>query len=76
MGECDLSGEERVVARDVGLRIACSMLKLDIHAGPELLDVEGARSPVDAELLANGTRIVRTEGWVSHFMPLFRRFSR
>ena len=44
------------------------MLQLDVHADSELLDVERARSPVDAELLADGTRIVRGEGWVSHLM--------
>src|SRR6186997_578386 len=70
MGECDPAAEDRVVARHVGIRIPRPVLELDLHAGPELLDVERARGPVDAELLADGTRIVRRERLVSHSCSL------
>src|SRR5512132_2952317 len=70
MGECDLASEKRIVARDVGIRVPCPMLELDVHAGPELLNVERARGPVDAELLADGTSVVRGEVLVSHPMYL------
>jgi hypothetical protein len=42
------------------------VLELDVHAGSELLDVERARGPVDAELFADGTRLVCGEALVSH----------
>jgi len=63
MGERDLAGEKRIVVRDVGIRVTCSVLKIDVHTGPELLDAERTRGPVDAQVLSGGTRIVRGEGW-------------
>src|SRR5205809_7246948 len=45
--ERDLAGDDRVVAGHVGLRVVGAVLELDVHAGPELREVESA--PVDPD---------------------------
>jgi hypothetical protein len=42
VSQCDLAGDERVVARDVRGGIVEPVLELDVHSPPELVDVEGA----------------------------------
>lgn len=49
----DLPGDYRVVTCHVGRRIVRSVLELDIHSGPELLDVERRLLPVDTDPLAH-----------------------
>jgi hypothetical protein len=49
--ERDLAGEDRVVVGHVRLRIVGSVLELDVHAGPELLEVEA--TPIDADRVAD-----------------------
>src|SRR5204863_5422780 len=49
------------------------VLELDVHAFPELLDVERRARPVDADLLARVSRLLRGEALTcAHGVPLKR----
>jgi hypothetical protein len=63
--ERDLAGDDRVVAGHVRLRVVRAVLELDVHAGPELFEVETA--PVDSDRIAHvpGLRGRRSPG-LSH----------
>src|SRR6266516_7604411 len=51
MRERDLSGQDRVVAGHVRLRIVGAVLELDVHPKAERLEVEV--SPLDSDLVAD-----------------------
>ena len=55
--ERDLSRRYRLVVADVRRRIAEPVLVLDVHAHPELLDVQRRRLPVDSDLSADPTSL-------------------
>jgi hypothetical protein len=55
MSERDLAGHDRIVTGHVGLRIVGTVLELDVHAEPELLERKAA--PVDADLVADAPRL-------------------
>src|SRR5262249_25170677 len=50
-----------VVVGDVGVGIVRSVLELDIHPHPKLLDVEWGSRPVDADPSASGAGLLRRE---------------
>src|SRR5690349_24977531 len=52
----DLSRDDRIVVRDVRLRVVRPVLELDVHPGAELLEVEAA--PVHADLVSNTARFL------------------
>src|SRR5262249_35181476 len=61
----DLAGEDRVVMRDVGLRVVGAVLEFDVHAGAELVDVEAI--PVDADRVADARCLLcRRSPWLGH----------
>jgi hypothetical protein len=64
MGERDLAGHERVVARHVREQVVQAVLELDVHSAPALVDVEWCRRPVDSDLLADLPRLVGGESFV------------
>src|SRR5262245_13653148 len=53
----DLSGQARIVVRDIGLGIVRAVLELDIESRPKLLDVERRRLPVDADVGTDALRL-------------------
>src|SRR3954451_5684879 len=59
--ERDLGCDVRVVVADVGVRIVPAVLELDVHPDTELVDIEGRARPVDPDLLAEATRLLRCE---------------
>ena len=46
VGQCDLCRGQRIVTRDVGLRVTQPVFQLHVHASTELIHVEG--HPIDA----------------------------
>src|SRR5262249_45620960 len=76
MRERDLAGDERVVVRDVGEQVVEAVLELDVHAAPELIDVERRRRPVDPDLLPDGPGLVLVEAACRHWSILGLRLSR
>ena len=57
MREGDLPRDDRIVVRDVGLRVVASVLELDVHSGSELLEIEAV--PIDADCVADPPRLLR-----------------
>src|SRR5437763_1577681 len=72
VGERDLAGDERVVVGDVGEEVVEPVLELDLHASPELVDVEWRARPVDPDLLPNRSRLVVAEALVCHAVIVSR----
>src|SRR6478609_6516800 len=68
MSPCDLAGEDRIVAGDVSLRIMGAVLELDLHAAPELLDVEGGCLPIDTDRLPDRSCLFGCHGLHCHFI--------
>src|SRR5205085_12141250 len=54
--ERDLPRDDRVVVGDVRLWIVASVLELDVHALPELLELEPG--PVDSDLVSDTARLL------------------
>src|SRR6185436_574353 len=51
--QCNLAGDDRVVSGDVRLRVVSAVLELDVHAVPELLEVEAV--PVDTDRVSDAS---------------------
>src|SRR6266516_2311048 len=58
VGERDLARHDRIVISHVRSRIMETMLQFDIHAFPELLEIEGRRVPIDPDLGAHSPGLV------------------
>ena len=56
MSERDLARDDRIVVSHVRLWIVRAVLELDVHAGPELLEVEAA--PVDPDRVTDATGLL------------------
>src|SRR5512133_3994240 len=56
MRERDRAGEDRVVVRQVRLRIVAAVLVLDVHAHPDLLEIEAIS--VDSDRVSDAPRPV------------------
>src|SRR6266540_7341739 len=61
MSEGDLPGHNWIVVGHVREQVVESVLELDLHASPKLLDIERRRRPVDADLFANLPRLLGRE---------------
>src|SRR6266511_2265494 len=61
VSERDLPRHERIVVGHVGEAVVEPVLELHVHPHPELLDVEGRRGPVDADLLTDPAGLLRGE---------------
>src|SRR5262249_61898131 len=73
----DPAGDVRIVVRHVRPRIVAAVLELDVHPGPELVDVERRRLPVDSDLLADPTRLLGRKPWLlAHRSSLTQLFTR
>ena len=61
MGKRDLARHDGIVIGHVRQRVVATVLQLDVHPAAELLEVEGRRVPVDADLGADAPGIVSGE---------------
>src|SRR6266508_3255673 len=61
MRERDLAGEDGIVIGDVRNRVVAAVFQFDVHPAAELLDVEGRRVPVDADLGAHPPGLLSRE---------------
>jgi len=61
VGEGDLACHGGVASGHVGLRVMQSVLQLDVHAVSELLHIEWASVPVDADLGPDATSVIDGE---------------
>ena len=53
MGAGDLAGRDRIVVGHIRTEVVKSVLELDVHPAPKLVDVEPGRGPVDPDLFAD-----------------------
>ncbi len=61
MGKRDLARHDGIVIGHVRHRLVATVLRFDVHPPAELLEVEGRRVPVDADLGAHVPGIVSGE---------------
>ena len=59
MSQGDLAGDELIVTGHIGLRIPQPVLKLDAQSHSKLFDVKFRCGPVDPDLLADPTSVLR-----------------
>jgi hypothetical protein len=61
MGKRDLGRHDGIVIGQIRHRVLETVLQFDLHSAAELLEVEGRRAPVDADLGAHVPGIVSGE---------------